>query len=448
MMIFKKVMPRRMFLRGLGATVALPLLDGMVPAFATAAESAVKPVSRLGFVYVPHGAIMNKWTPATEGTSFEMTPILEPLAPFRDRLLVLSGLDHKEAVQLPGEGGAYHSRATATFLTGVHPKATEGLDIHAGVSVDQIAARELGKHTQLTSLEMALDSVERVGTCEPKYTCAYLNSISWRSPTTPLPMEHQPRAVFERLFGDSDSTDPAVRRARIQEDRSILDAVTEEVTRSLKGLDPSDRAKLSEYLDAIRDIERRIQIAEQQSARELPVLERPVGVPATLEEYGKLMFDLLVLAYQADLTRVSTFMVAHELSVRTYPEIGVSDPHHPLSHHRGDPKMIEKVLQIDTFHTKLFAYFLEKMQATKDGNGSLLDHAMIVYGSGISDGNLHYHDNLPVLLVSGGAGQLKGGRHVRYPKGTPMTNLYLTMLENLGVPVASIGDSTGKLDLA
>ena len=262
----------------------------------------------------------------------------------------------------------------------------------------------------------------------------------------PLPPEVNPRVVFERLFGEGGSL--PVRQAQMRKDRSILDAVTEEVTRSLKGLDPSDRAKLSEYLDAIRDIERRIQIAEEQSARELPVLERPVGVPDTLEEYGKLMFDLLVLAYQADLTRVSTFMIAHELSVRTYPEIGVNDPHHPVSHHRGDPKMIEKVLKIDTFHTKLFAYFLEKMQSTKDGNGSLLDHSMLVYGSGISDGNLHYHDNLPVLLAGGGAGQFKAGRHIRYPKGTPMSNLFVTMLEKLGMPAATIGDSTGKLELA
>ena len=447
MMIFNKSIPRRTFLRGLGATVALPLLDSMIPAFGASADVAMKPALRLGFVYVPHGVIMDKWTPSAEGAEYELTPIMKPLTPFRDQMLALTGLAQKNAFPLPGEGGAFHSRATATFLTGVHPKATEGNDIRAGISVDQIAAKEFGKQTQLASLELALDSVERVGACEPKYTCAYLNTLAWRSPTTPVPTEDQPRAVFERLFGDSDTTDPAARLSRIHRDRSLLDSMSEDVAHFQKGLGPNDRNKLNEYLDAIRDVERRIQLAEEQASREVPRLDRPAGIPDSFDDYAKLMFDLQVLAYQADMTRVITFMIAHELSVRTYPQIGVSDPHHPLSHHRGDAKMIEKVAQIDVYHVKLFAYFLDKLRSTADGDGSLLDHSMIVYGSGISDGNLHLHDNLPVLLVGGGAGKIKGGRHLRYPKDTPLGNLYLTVLDMLGIPIYTLGDSTGKLDL-
>ena len=444
MMIFKEAIPRRTFLRGMGATLALPLLDGMVPAFAGTLDTAAKPKVRLGFVYVPIGAIMEKWTPAAEGTAFEFSPTLEPLAPFRDRLLVLSGLAHNSGREI---SGGDHSRASATWLTGVHPRQTEGADLHAGISVDQIAAQELGKHTQLASLELAVDPTELVGVCEGGYSCAYINTLSWRTPTTPLPMENQPRAVFESLFGDSDSTDPKERLTRIQEDRSILDSATQDVARFVTRLGPSDRAKLTEYLDAIRDVERRIQMAEEQASQEPPLLDRPVGIPATFSEHAKLMFDLQVLAYQCDLTRVITFMMSRELSTRSYPEIGIADPHHPLTHHAGDPEKIAKVSQINMFHVKTFAYFLEKMRSTPDGDGSLLDHSMIVYGSGLSDANLHLHDNLPVLLVGGEAGQIKGGRHLRYPKDTPMPNLYLTLLDKLGIPVESLGDSTGKLEL-
>ncbi|OFW44445.1 MAG: hypothetical protein A3J28_04490 [Acidobacteria bacterium RIFCSPLOWO2_12_FULL_60_22] len=447
MMIFKKAMPRRTFLRGLGTALALPLLDGMVPAFARAADTAAKPAGRLSIVYLPNGIMMDKWTPATEGAGFQMTPILEPLAPFRDRLLVLSGLAHNSGRALQGENTGDHARAGATYLSGVHPRKTEGADTQAGISMDQIVAKELGKHTQLASLELCLDTPELLGQCEAGYTCAYMNTICWRTPTTPMPMEDRPRAVFERLFGDSDSTDPAVRLRRIKRDRSILDSVTAKAARLRGSLGPSDQAKLTEYLDAIRDVERRIQTAEEQSSRELPTLERPAGVPATFTEHAKLMFDLQVLAYQCDLTRVITFMLGREFGGRTYREIGIPDGHHSLTHHQYKQDKIDKVIQINIYHAKHFAYFLEKLRSTPDGDGSLLDHMVILYGGSLSDGNSHLHDNLPILLVGGGAGQIKGGRHIRYPKDTPMPNLLLTMLDMFRVPMESLGDSTGKLDL-
>jgi len=447
MMIFKKAIPRRAFLRGLGATIALPLLEGMVPAFATERDVAAKAPTRLSFVYVPNGIIMDKWTPKTEGAAFEFTPILEPLASFRDRLLVLSGLAHNAANLQPGESGGPHARGGAAFLTGIHLKRTEGAGLHGGISVDQIVAKELGQHTQLASLELALDSTEFVGVCDGDYSCAYTNTISWRTPTTPMPMENNPRGVFERLFGDSDSTDPASRLTRIQEDRSILDWVSEDSARYLRKLGPSDRSKLTEYLDAIRDVERRIKLAEEQASRELPTLERPPGIPATFAEHAKLMFDLQLLAYQGDLTRVITFMMGREITTRSYREIGIPDPHHPLTHHSGDAGMIAKVVQINTYHAKTFASFLERLRATPDGDGSLLDHLMIVYGGAISDANIHRHDDLPILLVGGGGGRIKGGRHLAYPKDTPMTNLYLTLLDMLGMPLENLGDSSGKLEL-
>jgi len=448
MMIFKQAIPRRTFLRGVGATLALPLLDGMAPAFASAAGEASGRPSRLSIVYAPTGMIMDKWTPATAGAGFELSPILAPLAPFRDRMLVLSGLALKNAdAILPGEGAVgNHSRASATFLSGVHPKKTEGADLEAGVSIDQIAADEFGRKTQLASLELCMES-DLVGTCEAGYSCAYLNTLCWRSPTTPVPMETQPRAVFERLFGDTTSTDPAARLARIRENRSILDSVRQDVSRLALGLDATDRNKLDQYLEAIRDVERRIQIAEEQSGRELPQMERPLGVPATFEAYAKLMFDMMVLAAQSDLTRVTTMMIAREQSALAYPEIGVGDPHHPLTHHNGDPAKIASVLKINLFHMGLFAYYLERLRATPDGDGSLLDHTMILLGSAISDGNLHLHDNLPVLLLEGGAGKSNGGRHIRYPEATPLANLYLTMFDKLGIPLDNIGDSTGQLNL-
>jgi hypothetical protein len=440
MMITKKTIPRRMFLRGIGSTLALPLLDAMVPAFAT--STAANPDHRLSFVYVPNGVIMENWTPTKEGDGYALTPILESLAGFQDRFLVLSGLAHNTAQRAPGEGGGDHPRAGAAYLTGVHPKNRKG---DKGISVDQIAAKVLGKHTQLASLELSVDSTELAGVCDAGYSLAFTNTLSWSNVNTPMPMENHPRRVFERLFGDSDTTNPLERKKQIEEDRSILDGMSRDVSRLLSGLGPADRSKLAEYLDAVRDVERRIQVAEEQGSRELPVVERPSGIPETLEQHAKLMFDLQVLAFQCDMTRVITFMMSREQSNRAYPEIGIPDSHHPLSHHQNDPAKIAKVLQINIFHAKLFAYYLEKLRSTRDGDGSLLDHMILVYGSGISDGNAHSYDNLPTLLFGGGA-KIKGGRHIRYHEDTPMTNLYLTLLDKLEVPVENLGDSTGRLD--
>ena len=446
MIITQKALPRRTFLRGIGATLALPLLDSMVPALAAAPAAAQSP-ARLSFVYVPNGMIMDQWTPATLGSNFELTSILEPLAPFRDDMLVISGLAHNTGWALEGEGPGEHARASATFLTGVHPKKTEGADLRSGTSIDQIVAREFRKHTQLASLEVAIDSTEIVGTCDTGYSCAYSNTLCWSSPTTPVPMENKPRAVFERLFGDSDSTDPAERSARLRKDRSILDLVTQDVARLQTKLGHKDRAKLTEYLDSIRDIERRIQIAEDQSDRELPSVERPVGVPPTFTAHCKLMTDLQILAFQTDMTRVITFMMGREQNTRVYDELGIKDAYHPLSHHQNDPSKIAQVHQIDILHSQMFAYFLEKMRSTPDGDGSLLDHSMVVYGSSLSDGNLHVHNDLPILLVGGGAGKINGGRHIRYPEDTPTTNLFLTLLDKLEIPLENFGDSTGRVDL-
>ena len=445
MIITKKALPRRTFLRGVGATLALPLLDSMVPALAAA--PAVQSPTRLSVVYVPNGMIMDKWTPAALGSNYELTTIMEPLAPFRDDITVMSGLAHNTGWALEGEGPGEHARASATFLTGVHPKKTEGADLRAGTSIDQIVAREFRQHTQLASLEVALDSTDVVGTCDTGYSCAYSNTLCWSNPTTPVPMENKPRAVFERLFGDSDSTDPAQLRARLRTDRSILDLVSQDVSRLLGRLGSRDRAKLTQYLDSIRDIERRIQIAEEQPARELPSVERPVGVPPTFTAHCKLMMDLQVLAYQTDMTRVITFMMGREQNTRVYNELGIKDAYHPLSHHQNDSAKIAQVLQIDILHSEMFAYYLEKMRSTPDGDGSLLDHSIILYGSSLSDGNLHVHNDLPIMLVGGGADQLKGGRHVRYPDDTPTTNLFLTLLDKLNIPLENFGDSTGRLDL-
>ena len=361
-------------------------------------------------------------------------------------MLVLTGLANKEGDAWPGEGAGDHARAAAAYLTGVHPKKTEGADLRAGLSMDQIAARTLGEETQLASLELSLESREAIGSCDPGYSCAYANTLSWRSPTTPLPMENNPRVVFERLFAGNESTDPEVWRARRQEDRSLLDAVTDKVTRLQQDLGARDRMKLEEYLEAVRDMERRIQMAETQSEQALPVMDQPAGIPATFEEHAKMMFDLQVLAYQADLTRVITFMMGHETSQRAYPEIGVPDAHHPLSHHGGSREKINKLLKVNEYHAQMFGYYLDRLASTPDGDGSLLDSLMLLYGSGMSDGNGHNHHNLPTLLVGGGGGTIQGGRHLRFADKTPVTNLFLTLLDRLGVPVESIGDSTGHVE--
>ena len=445
MVITKKCLPRRTFLRGMGVTLALPLLDSMVPAFAQVRGSAARGIQRFAVVYVPNGINMAKWTPAGEGP-LEMTAILAALAPFKERLLLLSGLASEPAMPITGEGTGDHARASAAFLTGVHPKKTEGRDLKAGVSMDQIAAQYMGTETQLPSLELCLDSNDLLGACEAGWSCAYANTLAWRTPTTPLPMENDPRLVFERLFGDVASTTPAARLARIKKDQSILDSLTDEVRRFQTQLGTGDRAKMAQYLDGVREVEKRIQKAEAQSSRELPEIPKPMGIPGTFEEHAKLMFDLQALAFQTDLTRVSTFMMSREVSPRTYPEIGVSDPHHGLSHHGDNPEKLELLAKVNTFHVNLLAHFLEKLQSTADGDGTLLDHVTLLYGCGISNGNEHLHTDLPILLAGKGGGQLKGGRHIRVAEGTPLTNLQLTLLDKLGVPAEHLGDSTGRVE--
>jgi hypothetical protein len=429
-----------MVLRGLGASLALPLLDSMVPALTAMAKTAAKSTPRLGIVYVPNGVVMEQWTPAASGTAFEFSPSLQPLSAFRDRLLILTGLTN----ETPRNS---HETGATRFLTGMSPKRTTGADLGAGISMDQVAAKESAKQVPLGSLELALESGQDVGTCGNAYSCAYANTICWRGPSTPLPMDTNPRVVFERLLGDG-GTNPAARRARFEKDRSILDAVTEKVARLQQGLGARDRAKLTEYLEAVRDIERRIAKSELRVNETLPEFAQPIGIPAVFEEHAKLMFDLQVLAYQADLTRVITFMVSREYSGRSYPQIGVPDAHHSTSHHQGDPQKIEKLAKINGYHTSLLAYYLEKLRSTPDGDGSLLDQVFLLYGAGLSDGNRHASDNLPVLLLGGGAGQLKGGRHVSYPETTPMANLHLTLLHRMGVHVDRFADSTGELELS
>jgi hypothetical protein len=446
MMVTKKHLPRRTFLRGLGVSLALPMLDSMMPAFGGTKALAAQTVRRLGTVYVPNGMFMPNWTPALENGPLEITETLQSLAPFKDDLLMVSGLCSEEGIARPGEGAGDHARAAGAFLTGVHPKKTEGHDIRAGISMDQVAARVLGQETQLASLELSLESAERAGSCDPGYSCAYANTLCWSSATTPLPMASDPRAVFERLFGTGGTTDPAAWLKARQYDRSLLDMVTAKVAQLSRELGPRDRVKLNEYLEAVRDVERRIQMAEQQTTRELPAMDQPAGAPERFEDHAKLMFDLQVLAYQADLTRVITFMLGHETSNRAYPEIGVPDAHHALSHHGGDNALIERLKKVDGHLTTMFAYYIDRLASTPDGDGSLLDSVMIMYGSGMSDGNRHDHHDLPTLLVGGAGGALKGGRQVRVAKDTPNANLFLTMLDTLGVPMDSLGDSTGKLN--
>ena len=444
MIITNKVLPRRSFLRGIGATLALPMLDSMVPARLFAARPAV--ALRLGVVYFPNGLVMNQWTPTKVGPDYESTPVLAPLAPFRDRITVISGLTHRPAVSLPGEGSGDHVRASATFLTGVRPRRTEGPDIQAGMSLDQIVAKAIGSQSQVQSLELCLESNDLAGSCEAGYSCAYANTLSWRTPTMPLPMENDPRAVFERLFGDTDNTTPDARRARISQDRSVLDALLADARRLLGALGPADRGKVGQYLDAVRDIEQRIQRLEAQASVELPAVERPVGIPATYDEHARLMFDLQVLAFQSDMTRVTTMMLARETSQRPYPEIGIADGHHGLSHHGGDPEKIQKVTKINVFHATQFAYFLDRLRATPDGDGTLLDHSILLYGCGLSDSNSHLHTDLPIVVAGGGGGRLRGGAHVRCADGTPFANLQLTLLDKLGLPMESFGDSTGAVE--
>jgi hypothetical protein len=446
MILTQKALARRSFLRGAGVTLALPLLDAMVPALRATRLTAANPAMRLGFVYVPNGIIQKAWLPAKVGSGFEFASTMKPLEPFRDKMLVLSNLMQNGGRAL-GDGAGDHARAGATWLTGVHPKRTEGSEVRAGVSADQIAARELGKKTQFGSLEIGLEEPSLAGGCDSGYSCAYTNTISWRTPTMPNPMEVNPRSVFERLFGDGESTDPKARLRVMNEDRSLLDFVRGDVARLQPSLGARDKSKLDEYLEGIRDIERRIQKAEEQSASiQMPLLERPTGIPDEFEDHAKLMSDLMVIAFQTDMTRVISFMMAREGSNRSYRSVGVPDGHHSVTHHQNDPEKIAKTIKIDELHVKTFSYLVSKMDATKDGDGTLLDHSMLLFGSSISDGNAHTHHDLPLVLVGGTGCNIKGGRHIRYAPETPMNNLLLTMLDKAGVPAETLGDATGRLD--
>jgi hypothetical protein len=455
MIVTRRHLPRRTFLKGMGAAIALPMLDAMTPAFAAGRFGAAGTAGarfgntplRLAFTYVPNGITMADWTPKGEGPGFEYSRVMKPLERFREDTVVLSGLGHRNGNAL-GDGPGDHARAAASYLTGVHPRKTAGADIQNGISVDQIAAQHLAADTRFASLELGCDDSRTVGNCDSGYSCAYTNSLAWRGPATPMPPETNPRLVFERLFGDIDTSLPSdVRARRLRHRRSILDLVRERTTRLAGDLGASDRRKLDEYLSSIREIEQRIERAEQDPTGITPAIDKPTGIPVQYADYVNLMFDLQVIAFQTDSTRVVTMMMGREGSMRTYPEIGVPDPHHPLTHHRGNPEWIERVTKVNTLHMELFAGFVSKLKATADGDGSLLDHSMIVYGSGLSDGNRHTHEDLPVLIVGRG-GDFRPGTHIVYSQGTPMTNLYLTLLDRMGVHEETLGDSTGPIELA
>ncbi|MGE3844700.1 MAG: DUF1552 domain-containing protein [Vicinamibacterales bacterium] len=439
MIVTKRHIPRRTVLQGAGAALALPMLDAMVPAFV----SAAKPVRRFLAVYIPMGVAMPDWTPRSVGP-LDLAPIQQPLAAFRDRMLVVSGLDSAQAIV---NDAGFHPRAQATWLTGVRPKRTEGIDYQAGISMDQVVAGEFGKETQLASLELALEDVNTLnGACTiAGYSCIYSNTVSWRTSTMPLPMEASPRAVFERLFGVAESTGAAVRRAQLERDASLLDVVNAKIARLAKSLGPRDRRKLDEYLDSVRDVERRIQKAETQVDLEMPVVVRPTGTPELFEEHAKLMFDLLTLAYKTDMTRVSTFLYGREGSLRTFPEIGVSDSWHPLSHHVNNQEKLARQAKLNAYHTRMLAYFLDKLQSTEEGDGSLLDNTLVFYGSGMSDSNLHVQLDLPTVVVSGRRIDVTPDRHVKCAAGTPLANLQLSLLGKLGIPETRFGDSSGQL---
>jgi hypothetical protein len=443
MIVTRRHVPRRTFLKGIGVSVALPVLDAMTPAFAGAGVASS--ARRLAFIYVPNGVTMADWTPKGEGAAFEYSRILKPIEAFREDTLVLSGLAQRNGNAL-GDGPGDHARAAASYLTGVHPRKTAGADIQNGISADQVLAQHLAAETRYPSLELGCDDSRTVGNCDSGYSCAYTNSLAWRGPATPMPPETNPRLVFERLFGDLDTRlSPEVRARRLLYRRSILDLVGERSRRLASDLGPSDRRKLDEYMTSVREIERRIETAEKDLTGIDPQIDKPSGVPVQFAEYVNLMFDLQLIAFQADLTRVVTMMMGREGSLRTYPEIEVPDPHHPLTHHRGNTEWIEKVTKVNTHHMELFAGFIRKLKSTADGDGTLLDHSTIIYGSGLSDGNRHTHENLPVLLLGKGSG-FALGRHIVYPDDTPMTNFYLTLLDRMGVQPERIGDSTGRIE--
>jgi Protein of unknown function (DUF1552) len=443
MIVTRKHLHRRTFLKGMGAVIALPVLDAMTPAFA--APALRKAPLRMAFTYVPNGISMIDWTPKATGRGVEYTRILKPLEKFREDTLILSGLAHRNGYAL-GDGPGDHARAAASYLTGVHPRKTAGADIQNGVSVDQVAAMHIGSQTRFGSIELGCDDSRTVGNCDSGYSCAYTNSLAWRGPATPMPPETNPRLVFERLFGDIDpSLSPEVRARRLRHRRSILDLVGERSTQLSAELGASDKRKLDEYLSSIREIEQRIERAEKDFTGLTPGIDKPTGIPVAYADYVNLMFELQILAFQTDSTRIVTMMMGREGSMRTYPEIGVPDPHHPLTHHRNNAEWIEKVAQINVMHLGLFAGFIQKMKDTADGDGSLLDHSMVVYGSGLSDGNRHTHEDLPVLMVGRGGG-FRANSHIVYAKDTPMTNLFLTMLDRMGVQPEKLGDSTGQIE--
>src|SRR6059036_1514537 len=436
MIITKKAVPRRTFLRGMGATLALPLLEAMVPAATPLVRTPANPVRRLGFVFMPMGCDIMRWTPPGESKLDELSPILSSLAPVKEHVTAITNLELQNAY--PGS----HATSNSAFLSAAKAKLTESADYYLGTTVDQIAAQRIGQETQLPSLELAMDLLQVVGQCDNGYACVYQNNLSWSSPTTPLPAEAHPRIVFERLFGEGGSA--ADRRAALRRRASLLVWVREDISRLQKKLGPDDRTRVGQYLDTVREVERRIQKAEVEAADDqLPDLDRPVGVPASYADHARLMFDLQVLALQGDVTRVITFQLARETSTRTYNEIGVSDPHHPLTHHGNNPEKIARMAKINAFHVSLFAYFLDKLKSTPEGDGCLLDHVVYLYGSGMGNPNLHDHVNLPILVAGGG--KLKGGRHIKYAEPTPLANLHLTLLERAGVRLDSFADSNGKV---
>jgi uncharacterized protein DUF1552 len=442
MIITRKAISRRTVLRGMGTVVALPLLDAMVPALTAQVKTPANAVRRLGVVYHPNGVIYENWLPKGVGRDFTLSRTLAPLEPFRDQLIVVTGLSSQQAEAL-GDGGGDHSRASGSYLTGVHVKKSDSV-VENGVSMDQIAAKAFERQTQLSSLQLTADDNSLVGACDVGYSCAYSSTLSWLTPTLPLMAENNPRVVFERLFGSSESTDAAVRASRLRQDKSILDSVTARVKQLQQKLGPGDNTKLTNYLESLRDVERRIQKAEEQSGRQGPDVDRPAGVPDGFEPHVQLLYDLQVLAYQSDLTRVITFMYGREQTGRPYPQIGIPEPHHPLTHHQNDPSKMEKCTAIQLYHVALFATYLEKLRATPDGDGSLLDHLVLLFGGGISNSDRHTHGPLPTLVAGGGAGTIKGGRHIVYPENTPLTNLQLTLLNKVGVPAETLGDSTGQ----
>jgi len=443
MFISKKAVSRRTLLKGVGTAIALPFLDAMIPAFATAAATA--PVKRFGVVYHPNGVIYDRWLPTGTGSNFELSFTLSGLQKFKDKLIVVTGLasDQAEAI---GDGGGDHSRASGSYLTGVHVKKSDSL-VENSMSMDQILAKEFGRETQLSSLQMTADDNSLLGSCDLGYSCAYSSTLSWLTPTLPLMAENNPRVLFQRMFGSSDSTDSRVRAARLQQDRGLLDSVSERVNELQRELGAADNRKINDYLASLRDVERRIQKAEEQSARELPGVTQPAGIPDTFDAHVRLLYDLQLLAFQSDITRVTTFMYGREQTGTPYPQIGVPDPHHPITHHQNDPVKMEKCVKIQCYHIALFADYLEKLRNTPDGDGSLLDHVILLFGGGISNSDRHTHGPLPTVLVGGGAGTINGGRHLVLPEHTPLTNLQMTLLSKLGVPAEKLGDSTGQLNI-